>query len=66
MKLWTAAWLLMFPVGLVGALIGAPWLFLPYGMLLGLVLMPTLNIIDGRNKNRGGNGIMYEDDQSSK
>ncbi len=47
MKLWLGAGLLTFPIMLLGELIGAPWLFFPYGALLVLVLLPTLNILDG-------------------
>ncbi len=66
MKLWLAAGLLMFPTMLVGELVGAPWLFFPYGALLILVVLPILNILDGRNKNRGGTGILWEDETPPK
>jgi hypothetical protein len=62
MKLWFGAWLLMFPLMLVGEMVNVPWLFFAYGALVIAVVLPTLNILDGRNKNRGGNGIMWEKD----
>lgn len=61
MKLWGGAWLLALPIMLIGELIGVNWLFFPYCAFLILVLLPTLNILDGQNKNRGGTGIMWHD-----
>lgn len=61
MKLWFALGLLMFPLMAIGELISLPWLFFPYGALLVLVVMPTLNIVDWLNRRRGGKGIMWED-----
>ncbi len=61
MKVWLGCGLAMFALLPLGYLINVPWLFFPFGAFCGLVVLPTLNILDGRNKNRGGKGILCED-----
>jgi hypothetical protein len=61
-KHWFACWLLVFALALLGEIINVPWLPFAFGALCIFVVMPILNILDGRNKNRGGNGIMWEKD----
>jgi len=51
----------MFPIMLTGELVGTRWLPFLYVALLVFVGLPILNILDGRNKHRGGKGIIFED-----
>ena len=60
-KLWLAAMVGMFPIMLTGELVGTRWLPFLYVALLVFVGLPILNILDGRNKHRGGKGIIFED-----
>jgi hypothetical protein len=64
MKLWFGSMLLLIPIMFVGELIEAPWLFFAFDALMIIVVMPVLNTLDGRNKKRGGPGILWERETS--
>ncbi len=61
MKVWLGCGVVLLALVPLGILINVPWLFFPFGALCVFVVMPTLNILDGQNKNRGGKGILWED-----
>lgn len=62
MKLWFGCGLLMLALVPLGEAINVPWLFFPFGAFCMFVVLPILNTLDGRNKNRGGPGILWKDD----
>lgn len=61
-KLWLGLMLAMPLLMLVGQLIGMPWLFFVIMAPIVLIGLPVLNTLDGRDKNRGGPGILWEKD----
>lgn len=58
-KFWLGCMLALPTVMLLGHAINVPWLWLPFVALYVVVVMPTLNILDGQNKKRGGKGILF-------